>query len=87
VVWMILQDSLLLMTAGVVIGVPLALLVGHALASSLYGVKPLDAVSYLLAVSGVAVVALFGECRACWARGQCRPHESSMFGITCSFGR
>jgi predicted permease len=58
VVWMILQDSLLLTTAGVVIGVPLAMLVGHALASSLYGVKPLDAVSYLLAVVGVAVVAL-----------------------------
>ncbi len=58
VVWMILQDSLLLMTAGVVIGVPLAMLVGYALASSLYGVKPLDAVSYLLAVSGVALVAL-----------------------------
>jgi ABC-type antimicrobial peptide transport system permease subunit len=32
--------------------------VGHALASSLYGVKPLDAVSYLLAVMGVAMVAL-----------------------------
>jgi predicted permease len=58
VVWMILQDSLLLTTAGVAIGVPLAMLVGHALASSLYGVKPLDAVSYLLAVAGVTVVAL-----------------------------
>jgi predicted permease len=58
VVWMILQDSLLLTTAGVVMGVPLAMLVGHALASSLYGVKPLDKVSYLLAVIGVAVVAL-----------------------------
>ena len=58
VVWMILQDSLLLTTIGVVIGVPLAMLVGHALASSLYGVKPLDAVSYLLAVVGVAAVAL-----------------------------
>jgi ABC-type antimicrobial peptide transport system permease subunit len=34
------------------------MLVGHALASSLYGVKPLDAVSYLLAVAGVAMVAL-----------------------------
>jgi predicted permease len=58
VVWMILQDSLLLTMAGVVMGVPLAMLVGHALASSLYGVKPLDAVSYFLAVVGVAVVAL-----------------------------
>jgi ABC-type lipoprotein release transport system permease subunit len=34
------------------------MLVGHALASSLYGVQPLDAVSYLLAVVGVALVAL-----------------------------
>jgi predicted permease len=58
VVWMILQDSLLLTAAGVVIGVPLAMLVGRALTSSLYGVKPFDAVSYLLAVAGVAVVAL-----------------------------
>jgi len=61
VVWMILQDSLLLTTAGVVMGVPLAMLVGHALTSSLYGVKPLDAVSYLLAVAGVAVVALIAS--------------------------
>jgi predicted permease len=58
VVWMILQDSLLLTMAGVVMGVPLAMLVGHALTSSLYGVKPLDAVSYLLAVAGVTMVAL-----------------------------
>jgi predicted permease len=58
VVWMILKDSLLLTVAGVMMGVPLAMLVGRALASSLYGVKPLDAASYLLAVVGVAVVAL-----------------------------
>ena len=58
VVWMILQDSFLLTTAGVVIGVPPAMLVGRALTSSLYGVKPFDAVSYLLAVVGVVVVAL-----------------------------
>src|ERR1700679_1124831 len=38
VVWMILKDSLLLTLAGVMVGVPLATLVGHALASSLYGV-------------------------------------------------
>jgi ABC-type antimicrobial peptide transport system permease subunit len=58
VVWMILKDSLLLTAVGVVLGVPLAMLVGRALTSSLYGVKPLDAVSYLLAVAGVAMVAL-----------------------------
>jgi ABC-type antimicrobial peptide transport system permease subunit len=34
------------------------MLVGRALASSLYGVKPLDAASYAMAVIGVSVVAL-----------------------------
>jgi len=58
VVWMILRDSLLLTTIGVAIGVPAAMLVGHALAASLYGVKPLDEMSYAMAVLGVTVVAL-----------------------------
>jgi predicted permease len=58
VVWMILKDSLLLTAAGVAMGVPMAMLMGRALTSSLYGVKPLDAMSYLLAVVGLAVVAL-----------------------------
>jgi predicted permease len=58
VVWMILKGSLLLTVIGVVIGIPLAMLVGRALTSSLYGVKPMDAVSYLLAVAGVTLVAL-----------------------------
>ncbi len=58
VVWMILRGSLLLTAVGVMVGVPLAMLVGRALTSSLYGVKPFDAVSYLLAVAGVAIVAL-----------------------------
>ncbi|MGB7137410.1 MAG: ABC transporter permease [Acidobacteriaceae bacterium] len=58
VVWMILEDSLLLTAFGVVTGVPLAMLLGRGLASSLYGVQPLDALSYALAVAGVAAVAL-----------------------------
>jgi predicted permease len=58
VVWMILRDSLLLTAFGVVTGIPLAMLVGQGLTSSLYGVKPLDALTYLLAVAGVAAVAL-----------------------------
>jgi predicted permease len=58
VVWMILKDSLLLTVAGVASGIPLAMFVGRALTSSLYGVMPLDMVSYLVAVLGVAVVAL-----------------------------
>ena len=58
VVWLILKGSLLMTAAGLAMGVPLAMLVGRALTSSLHGVRPLDAVSYLLAVVGVAVVAL-----------------------------
>jgi ABC-type antimicrobial peptide transport system permease subunit len=57
VVWMILKDSLVLTAAGWCMGVPLAMLVGRALTSSLYGVKPLDAVSYLLAVARRGCVA------------------------------
>ncbi|HKD61514.1 MAG TPA: ABC transporter permease [Terracidiphilus sp.] len=58
VVWMILRDSLLLTAFGVVAGIPLAIFVGRALSSSLYGVRPLDLVTYALAISGVTLVAL-----------------------------
>ena len=58
VVWMILKDGLVLTVAGVCLGVPLAMLVGRALSSSLYGVRALDGMSYALAVAGLAVVAL-----------------------------
>ena len=58
VVWMILKDSLVLTLSGMLIGVPLSMLVGHALASSLYGVQPLDMGSYVAAILGVAAVAL-----------------------------
>ncbi|HEX7728505.1 MAG TPA: ABC transporter permease [Terracidiphilus sp.] len=58
VVWMILKDCLVLTAIGVAAGVPSAMLVGRALASSLYGVTPLDGTSYALAVAGVACVAL-----------------------------
>ncbi len=82
VVWMILKDSLLLTAIGVLIGIPLAMLVGRALTSSLYGVKPLDAVSYLLAVAGVALVALGGERGACGPRGQRRSFNRAAHGVT-----
>jgi ABC-type antimicrobial peptide transport system permease subunit len=55
---MILRDSLRLTAIGVVAGVPLAMFIGRALSSSLYGVKPLDALTYVFAIVGVTVVAL-----------------------------
>jgi len=57
-VWMVLRDSLALTASGVLAGVPLALIVGHSLESSLYGVKPLDGATYFAAVIGLAAVAL-----------------------------
>jgi predicted permease len=58
VIWMILRDALRLTALGVLAGVPLAVFVGRALTSSLYGVQALDASTYLFAVLGVALVAL-----------------------------
>src|SRR5271170_4764636 len=42
VVWMVLRDSLMLTAIGVLAGIPLALILGKALTSSLYGVRPYD---------------------------------------------
>ncbi len=57
-VWMVLRDTFLLTAIGVAAGAPLAMIVGSGLASSLYGVKPLDGVTYILAVIGLGMVAL-----------------------------
>ena len=57
-VWMVLRDSLILTVIGVMTGVPLALIVARSLESSLYGVKPLDGITYLFAAVGLAAVAL-----------------------------
>jgi len=46
------------MAVGVTIGIPLSLLLGKALTSALYGLKPYDVVSYLLAALGIAAVAI-----------------------------
>jgi ABC-type antimicrobial peptide transport system permease subunit len=45
----------------VVAGVPLAISLGRALSSSLYGVRPLDLLTYALAITGVTLVALFAS--------------------------
>jgi predicted permease len=57
VVWLVLRDSLMLTVIGVAAGIPLSLLLGRALTTALYGVKPYDAVSYAFAALGIAVVA------------------------------
>ena len=61
VVWMILRGSLSLTAIGVALGIPLAMAAGVQLESSLYGMKPLDILSYLFAILGVAFVALLAS--------------------------
>jgi predicted permease len=58
VVWMIVRESLVLAATGVALGVPLVLLMSHLLSSQLFGVQAYDATSYMLAVAGVALVAM-----------------------------
>ena len=58
VVWSILRESLLLTAIGIAAGVPLAILLGRVLSSSLYDVKPVDTITYLIAVTGMIIVTL-----------------------------
>jgi predicted permease len=61
VVWMVLRGSLLLCAGGVIAGIPLAIIAGRTLESSLYGMKALDMTSYLFAIAGVVLVALLAS--------------------------
>jgi len=61
VVWMILRDSLVLTVVGVLAGMPLAFAIGRALSSSLYGVQPLDGLTYGIAILGVTLVAFIAS--------------------------
>jgi predicted permease len=61
VLWMILKDSLLLTAVGVAAGIPLAMAAGRMLGSVLYGVEPLDALSYGAAILGVTLVSLLAS--------------------------
>ena len=58
VVWMVLRESLMVTAIGLATGIPLALLVGKALSTALYEVKPFDVASYAFAALGVAAVAI-----------------------------
>jgi predicted permease len=60
-VWMVLQDSLLLTAGGIAIGAPLAMLVGRGLASSLYGLMPVDGPIYVVAVGTMTAMSLLAS--------------------------
>jgi predicted permease len=58
VLGMVLRESLLVAAVGLAIGLPAALLAAKALRSMLYGLRPGDPLTFLLALSGVILLAL-----------------------------
>ena len=58
VLWMILRGSLVVVGLGIALGVPAALLTARPIETLLYGLKPTDAGSLLLAASVLLVAAL-----------------------------
>ncbi len=56
--WMILRESLILLVAGLLLGLPLALCAAHLLRSQLYGMSPFDPFIFLASVAGIGVVTL-----------------------------
>jgi len=56
VIWMIMRESLLISAVGVLVGLPLTLACARFIDSMLYEVSDFDVVSFLLAVSSIALV-------------------------------
>ena len=57
VLWMVLRESLLLLGMGLAVGAPLAWWLSHYVSTQLYGVKPADVGTGVLAMAILAVVA------------------------------
>ena len=58
ILWMVLRESLILTTIGIVVGFPLSLLLGRLLQSTLYGLGAHDPLTLAAAAFGVLAVAL-----------------------------
>jgi len=58
VLWSVLREVLILMTAGLVISVPLALAASKYLESFLFGMKPRDPAAFAGAVTALVITAI-----------------------------
>jgi predicted permease len=58
VIRMVLRDSLWMVGAGIVIGIPCAYAIGQYLRTALFGLEPLDPVTAGLSIAGLIVVAI-----------------------------
>lgn len=59
VLWMILRESLIIAGVGIGVGLPLSFAAARLLNSMLFGLSPSDPVTFVLALCGIAGVALF----------------------------
>ena len=59
--WMVLHESLSLLVMGVACGIPLALVFKDFLGHQLFGLSPLDPVTYIIAVTVVAAMTVFAS--------------------------
>jgi predicted permease len=57
VLWMVLRESIILIGAGVAIGIPLALALARLIANQLFGLKPYDPLTLMGAATAMAAVA------------------------------
>lgn len=58
VLWMFLLESLSVAALGLALGIPLSLAVGTTLRSLVYGLRPNDPLTILLALAGIAWLTL-----------------------------
>ena len=58
VLWLVLREALVLVVAGVVVGIPVAMLSSRLLSTMLYGVQGTDLLSMTLVISLLTVVAI-----------------------------
>jgi putative ABC transport system permease protein len=73
VVGLILRESALLLSAGLVIGTALALWTGRAASALLFGLKPSDPATFLFAMCLLAVVALAASYGPAWRAARLEP--------------
>jgi len=59
VLWMIMRESLIIAAVGIAVGLPLAFAGAQWLKSMLFGLSPGDPLTFLLALIGIAALALF----------------------------
>jgi predicted permease len=76
VVGLVLREALLLLTAGVAIGLGLAMWMGEAAASLIYGLKPRDPLTLASAAALLAIVALIASYGPAWRASRLQPMDA-----------